>query len=62
MPDRQRYSKPEIYEVLLDVSQAVLAACKSGVNSVKAAKPTGWCKNGCKMGSTKSNSNSRASS
>lgn len=62
MTTRQRYIRPEIHEVLLDVSQAVLAACKSGVNNAKQGSRTGWCKTGCKMGSTKTSSNSRASS
>ncbi|OGG56876.1 MAG: hypothetical protein A3F84_10830 [Candidatus Handelsmanbacteria bacterium RIFCSPLOWO2_12_FULL_64_10] len=62
MITRQRYAKPEVYEVLLDVSQAVLAACKSGVNNAKQGNRTGWCKNNCKMGQGKGGSNSRASS
>jgi len=62
MAERQRYVKPEVHEVLLDVSQAVLAACRSGVSSAKQGSRTGWCKSGCKMGSTKTSSNSRATS
>ena len=60
--DRKQYIRPELQEVLLDVSQAVLAACKSGETSAKQGSKTGYCKNGCKMGSTSSGSNSRATS
>ena len=62
MTTRQRYIKPEIHEVLLNVSQAVLAACKSGVSNAKQGNRGGWCKTGCKQGSTSTSSNSRASS
>jgi hypothetical protein len=62
MVERQRYVKPEVHEVLLEVSQAVLAACRTGVSSAKQGSRTGWCKSGCKMGSTKTSSNSRARS
>jgi len=62
MTERQRYTRPEIHEVLLEVSQAVLGVCRSGVSSAKQGSQMGWCKTGCKMGSTKTSSNSRATS
>ena len=62
MVERKQYSKPEIQEVLLDVSQAVLAACKSGVNNAKQAKKAGYCRSSCKKSTGKGGSNSGASS
>ena len=62
MTERLLYSRPEIHEVLLETSQAVLAVCKSGGRSAKQGKRMGWCRNVCKMSDTKTNSNSRSSS
>lgn len=62
MGERKRYIRPEIQEVLLDVSQAVLAVCRSGANSAKTGTRTGWCRNTCKQNNTRSSSNSRAAS
>ncbi len=62
MTTRQRYIRPEIHEVLLDVSQAVLAVCKSTVTNNKQGNRGGWCKTGCKQGQTSASSNSRAHS
>lgn len=62
MTTRQRYVRPEIHEVLLDVSQAVLAACKSGTNNAKDRNKSGYCTSTCKMSKSKTGSNSSASS
>ena len=62
MTERRQYSKPEIHEVLLDVSQAVLAVCKSGTNNAKQGNKTGYCTSACKRSQGKTGSNSRASS
>ncbi|GEM_PF-5007023 len=62
MAERQRYVRPEVYEVLLDVSQAVLAPCKSGAPNARDGNRRGWCNNTCKSRTTKTAANSRAGS
>jgi hypothetical protein len=62
MAELKPYSKPEIHEVLLDVSQAVLAVCKSGVNNANQNRAKGYCRTGCKRHGKKAGSNSTSSS
>ncbi len=60
--ERKRYIRPEINEVLLDVSQAVLGVCRSNATSVKTGTKTGYCRNTCKQNKSSTSSNSRARS
>ena len=62
MTERKRYIRPEVQEVLLDVSQAVLAVCRSGATSVKTGTKTGYCRNTCKQNNVSTSSNNRATS
>jgi len=62
MTERRRYTRPEVNAVLLDVSQAVLAVCRSGATSAKNGTKTGYCRNTCKQQTASTSSNSRATS
>ncbi len=63
MAERMHYSRPEIHEVLLETSQAVLHPCKSNATSAKDGnQETGFCKKKCKQVTKSKGTNSAATS